>query len=95
MGDAEIIPIGTRGRPGRGTGKQPSSAARDLAGGKGPVARPATRRTPGTGEAGEPVEETVAPDAGPPSQDTAQAATHATSGESRAELLAPRAGFRL
>ena len=32
MGDAEIIPIGTRGRPGRGTGKdKPSSAARDLA----------------------------------------------------------------
>ncbi len=36
MGDAEIIPIGTRGRPGRGTGRPPSSAARDLA----PVARP-------------------------------------------------------
>src|SRR5690242_16789270 len=32
MGDAEIIPIGTRGRPGRGTGTQPSSAARGLAG---------------------------------------------------------------
>ena len=32
MGDAEIIPIGTRGRPGRGTGQQkPSSAARNLA----------------------------------------------------------------
>jgi len=31
MGDAEIIPIGTRGRPGRGTGTQPSSAARSLA----------------------------------------------------------------
>src|SRR4051795_12041645 len=31
MGDAEIIPIGTRGRPGRGAGKQPSSAARGLA----------------------------------------------------------------
>ena len=31
MGDAEIIPIGTRGRPGRGSGKQPSSAARGLA----------------------------------------------------------------
>ena len=31
MGDAEIIPIGTRGRPGRGTGKQPSAAARGLA----------------------------------------------------------------
>ena len=33
MGDAEIIPIGTRGRPGRGTGTQPSSAARGLAAG--------------------------------------------------------------
>ncbi|HEU5037214.1 MAG TPA: 1-acyl-sn-glycerol-3-phosphate acyltransferase [Nocardioides sp.] len=32
MGDAEIIPIGTRGRPGRGSGSaQPSSAARGLA----------------------------------------------------------------
>jgi 1-acyl-sn-glycerol-3-phosphate acyltransferase len=31
MGDAEIIPIGTRGRPGRATGTQPSSAARGLA----------------------------------------------------------------
>ncbi|WP_372519940.1 1-acyl-sn-glycerol-3-phosphate acyltransferase, partial [Nocardioides sp.] len=34
-----------------GTGKQPSSAARNLAGGKGPAARPATRRTPDTDEA--------------------------------------------
>ncbi len=33
MGDAEIIPIGTRGRPGRGTGRtKPSAAARSLAG---------------------------------------------------------------
>jgi 1-acyl-sn-glycerol-3-phosphate acyltransferase len=31
MGDAEIIPIGTRGRPGRATGTRPSSAARGLA----------------------------------------------------------------
>jgi 1-acyl-sn-glycerol-3-phosphate acyltransferase len=32
MGDAEIIPIGTRGRPGRGTNQsKPSSAARNLA----------------------------------------------------------------
>ncbi len=60
MGDAEIIPIGTRGRPGRGTGKQPSSAARDLAGGKGPAARPATRRTPEAedSQAADAVEET-------------------------------------
>jgi 1-acyl-sn-glycerol-3-phosphate acyltransferase len=34
VGDAEIIPIGTRGRPGRGTGTRPSSAARSLAPGK-------------------------------------------------------------
>ena len=32
MGDAEIIPIGTHGRPGRGAGKSSSSAARNLAG---------------------------------------------------------------
>jgi 1-acyl-sn-glycerol-3-phosphate acyltransferase len=31
MGDAEIIPIGTRGQPGRGTGQRPSAAARGLA----------------------------------------------------------------
>jgi 1-acyl-sn-glycerol-3-phosphate acyltransferase len=31
MADAEVIPIGTRGKPGRGTGKQPSAAARGLA----------------------------------------------------------------
>ncbi len=31
MGDAEIIPLGTRGRPGRGTGTRPSAAARGLA----------------------------------------------------------------
>ncbi len=45
MADAEIIPIGTRGRPGRGSGSmRPSSAARDLAS--------APRRTPsGKGDA--------------------------------------------
>jgi 1-acyl-sn-glycerol-3-phosphate acyltransferase len=33
VADAEIIPIGTRGRPGRGTGNaKPSASARDLAG---------------------------------------------------------------
>ncbi len=56
MGDAEIIPIGTRGRPGRGTGKAPSSAARSLAGGgagsKSASGRPAQQRT--SEEAAEP-----------------------------------------
>ncbi|QNN51249.1 lysophospholipid acyltransferase family protein [Nocardioides mesophilus] len=42
MADAEIIPLGTRGRPGRGSGNaKPSSAARTLAGSK-----------PGPGSAG-------------------------------------------
>ena len=44
MGDAEIIPIGTRGRPGRGTGKQPSSAARGLA----PTKKAPTTKAPAT-----------------------------------------------
>ena len=42
MGDAEIIPLGTRGRPGRGTGNStPSSSSRNLAGSAG--ARAAAR----------------------------------------------------
>ena len=42
MGDADIIPIGTRGKPGRGTGAaKPSAAARGLAGDR---ARGATAR---------------------------------------------------
>jgi 1-acyl-sn-glycerol-3-phosphate acyltransferase len=54
VADAEIIPIGTRGRPGRGTGSpKPSSAARSLAAKPAPKAapRPATKaaaRTPRT-----------------------------------------------
>jgi 1-acyl-sn-glycerol-3-phosphate acyltransferase len=43
MGDAEVIPLGTRGRPGRGTGSaKPSAATRNLAGSARPrPARPA------------------------------------------------------
>ncbi|HEX6248628.1 MAG TPA: 1-acyl-sn-glycerol-3-phosphate acyltransferase [Nocardioidaceae bacterium] len=48
MADAEIIPIGTRGRPGRGTGSaRPSASARNLAG----TARPKPTADP-TGKAG-------------------------------------------
>jgi 1-acyl-sn-glycerol-3-phosphate acyltransferase len=66
VGDAEIIPIGTRGRPGRGTGKQPSSAARSLA--------PSAKAKPRTKAADEPVEETVdttAETPAPPVEETA------------------------
>ena len=45
VGDAEIIPIGTRGKPGRGTGDaKPSSNSRSLAA-KAPARRPAARQT--------------------------------------------------
>jgi 1-acyl-sn-glycerol-3-phosphate acyltransferase len=47
MGDAEIIPIGTRGKPGRGTGSaKPSSSARSLA----PEATKKARQHPGPAE---------------------------------------------
>ncbi|GAA2798267.1 1-acyl-sn-glycerol-3-phosphate acyltransferase [Kribbella solani] len=49
MADAEIIPIGTAGRPGRATGNRttPSAAARNLAGSKKPR-RTTTASTPST-----------------------------------------------
>ncbi len=47
MGNAEVIPLGTRGRPGRGSGSdKPSSAARNLAAGSSaPRRRPSPRAT--------------------------------------------------
>ncbi len=67
MGDAEIIPLGTRGRPGRGSGAQrPSSTSRGLAAGRRPSARgdvprqevPADERTDEPGQAAESTEST-------------------------------------
>lgn len=47
MGEADIIPIGTGGRPGRGSGRaRPSDSARDLA---GPARRKARTRADGDG----------------------------------------------
>jgi len=64
MGDAEIIPIGTRGRPGRGSasgGGKPSSASRDLAGPAQKKASKAPAKTPAPEpvRTEEPVEEPV------------------------------------
>ncbi|MDO9495869.1 MAG: hypothetical protein Q7J48_09220, partial [Nocardioides sp.] len=78
MGDAEIIPIGTRGRPGRGTGTQPSSAARGLApkagqkagskaGPKAPAKKPPQEAAPPPPEVDDtPVIETPQPHAAAP-----------------------------
>src|SRR3954453_17523071 len=50
MGDAEVIPLGARGRPGRGTGRaKPSAATRNLAGSARP--RPAIPAPSGPPEA--------------------------------------------
>jgi 1-acyl-sn-glycerol-3-phosphate acyltransferase len=61
MGDAEIIPIGTRGRPGRGSASGGSKASRDLA---GPGARKKSTVAPAKkvdAPAPDPVDEVVVP----------------------------------
>jgi 1-acyl-sn-glycerol-3-phosphate acyltransferase len=48
MGDAEVIPLGTRGRPGRGTGQgRPSASSRSLAGSRRDT--PSSRSGTGSG----------------------------------------------
>jgi 1-acyl-sn-glycerol-3-phosphate acyltransferase len=64
VGDAEIIPIGTRGRPGRGTGKAPSSAARGLA--------PTSKAKPRTRAADKPVEQPAETPAATPAPERAE-----------------------
>jgi 1-acyl-sn-glycerol-3-phosphate acyltransferase len=60
VGDAEVIPLGTRGKPGRGTGSgKPSSAARSLAGSTPARKKAAPRPTPPAPT--EPVEPPVEP----------------------------------
>ncbi|MCD4532595.1 1-acyl-sn-glycerol-3-phosphate acyltransferase [Nocardioides sp. cx-169] len=91
MGDAEIIPIGTRGRPGRGTGTQPSSAARGLAAKRKPTATKAPAPSPGTAEAA------TKPDPAPASGATADATAGPPSGSTaglsaRTEERHPLAG---
>lgn len=51
MADAEIIPLGTRGRPGRGSGNaRPSASARNLAGGARQKPKKTDRTTEGTSD---------------------------------------------
>ncbi len=57
MGDAEIIPLGTRGRPGRGTGGAASAASRRLAGARGSQQGPPRRAKPATDAAAGPAAE--------------------------------------
>ena len=87
MGDAEIIPIGTRGRPGRGTGTQPSSAARSLAPGGRPARSTASKST---SSAARPVREHAGagdePVVAPPAAESAAPARPATRTQERGPL---------
>ncbi|WP_426242646.1 1-acyl-sn-glycerol-3-phosphate acyltransferase [Nocardioides sp. LHG3406-4] len=68
--DAQIIPIGTSGRPGRGTGKaKPSSAARSLAPAKSkPARKPAPAPVPGKPAVERPTVERPTPPASDPAE---------------------------
>ena len=78
MGDAEIIPIGTRGRPGRGSatgGAKPSSASRGLA---GPAKKaPAKKAAPKKAPAPKPAEEVAPEPVEAPVRDVVREATTA------------------
>lgn len=64
-GDAEIIPIGTRGRPGRGSGgRRPSASSRDLAGPPSPREPARSQGGPAAGGTGG-AEAAAGSDAGP------------------------------
>ena len=84
MADAEIIPLGTRGRPGRGSGSsRPSAAARNLVGGASK--KPASKRT---------AEQAAVPSDTKP--DTSEGSTHDTpvaTSSTTAEDRAPGAGI--
>ena len=84
MGDAEIIPIGTRGRPGRGTGKRQPSAPRAA----WPRAKPPTPRRPqGARRAGRREADATRP---APSAAADQPATEPAATEPRPRARAPR-----
>ncbi|RNL62264.1 glycerol acyltransferase [Nocardioides marmoriginsengisoli] len=83
MGDAEIIPIGTRGKPGRGTGSaKPSSSARGL------VAKPAAKRAPRTKTPSAATPDGAAPDGAAPDVEPAETPAPASSRD--ATIPAPR-----
>ena len=86
MGDAEVIPLGTRGKPGRGTGSgKPSSAARSLAGSA--PSRPKAPPAPGSADAADSGESPTIPDQHGPANPPASGRT---SGESATEETAPQ-----
>lgn len=82
MADAEIIPIGTRGRPGRGTGTRPSAAARGLAPKSGTTRKPASD-APATPDAAKPARPAAKRAAEPAAKQTAEQAPQQAEGAPR------------
>lgn len=85
MGEAEIIPIGTNGRPGRGSGAaRPSSSSRALAGGAAEAPKPRKRVEPAATEheGREPAEENAST---APGSDEAPAAASSAADPSAAQ----------
>ncbi|MGZ5401447.1 MAG: lysophospholipid acyltransferase family protein, partial [Nocardioides sp.] len=96
MGDAEIIPIGTRGRPGRGSGNaRPSSAARSLAGGPTPKPAAVVEPTPTPPRAAAPPRKAAPPrrEATVPEPAPAEAAAQAAAAPTTTRERAPMAGI--
>ena len=94
MPDAEVIPLGTRGRPGRGTGSaKPSAAARSLAGRSDRPKRTKPAAEPGTAEptTGDAREQAEADQAVPPVDVPQQPAPAADERPEPPRTEAPRA----
>ncbi|HET6563542.1 MAG TPA: lysophospholipid acyltransferase family protein [Marmoricola sp.] len=97
MADAEIIPLGTRGRPGRGSGRDnPSSSSRALAGNRAPrqAAEPAESSRPPVedpAESSRPPVEDLVESSRPPAEEPVESSTPDT----RADGSDRRTGFPL
>ena len=92
MADAEVIPLGTRGRPGRGSGSaKPSSAARSLAGPAAARAAASKRQQPPATEPVTEAEQPVTPEeAAEPAAPAQEAPPARTADAPRAESVTER-----
>src|SRR4249919_3080119 len=92
MADAEVIPIGGRGRPGRGSRTSPSAAARALAPSPSRSGRAAKVESPETAQTDGPVHEQAAPSAAPaPRKRATSTSARTKKAPSRSPSNAPRA----
>jgi 1-acyl-sn-glycerol-3-phosphate acyltransferase len=96
VADAEVIPIGGRGRPGRGSRTSPSAAARALAGTRGEVKPTGRAKRPGKAEADQPagpdqVSEPTGGESSAPATSATDPSVESTSGTEAMAESAPAA----